>query len=278
MGRKKLIAYMFLLLLVMGSTIFYSVTYYGNWQLYDYIMIGIMFFIMFLSYSLGLIKGLIGSLIIVITYAALIIAQSYILGEISIKLNYIWILLIPIGSLIAGNMGDIVRKMQEKLDIYGVNCDKYNTADFETGFSNKKAFLEDLTAKMAEAKRHKYPLSIGVLELLYYDELVEIHHGDISEIFKIIAAAIEKTLRVEDLKYRVDVKTFAFILPFTDLQGDLVLKSRIKEELLNIAVSNETMHRNLKFEVKLGFKLLDEKTSDAVKFFKSVEKELEYDV
>lgn len=154
------------------------------------------------------------------------------------------------------------------------------TIDEVTGFENRGTLIKDLQRQMISAKRHKYPLSIMIVELQYANELRNLYNKEeINTIYLSIAKAINELARSEDLKYRYDDNLFMLIVPFTNKDGVEIIKHRFKENLgeINI-ISQEKGEGFLKFRYKIATKEYDESISESIDFIRQVEKELEYDV
>lgn len=69
--------------------------------------------------------------------------------------------------------------MRENLDQIAKNCEKCKSlsdrvvsVDEITGFGNAREFLRDLDSEMARAKRHKLNLTLAILKIQYFKELL----------------------------------------------------------------------------------------------------------
>jgi diguanylate cyclase (GGDEF)-like protein len=180
--------------------------------------------------------------------------------------------------MLGGLMGEQIKKMEHNIELYKKNYERYRNLDLETGFGNLNGFLTQLEVEMAEAKRYDYPLTIGIIEILYFDELLAIHDDDLSEVFNILSDALKEIMRIEDTKFRIDEKTFAIILPHTPMEGAEILKKRIKEKLLHITIQKESYYKNYKFEIRMGVKPYAIEYESPLEYKRMAEKELEYDV
>lgn len=278
MERKRLIFYQMMMLFLTGGMMLYTALYQDQWQLYDYAMLSLFSVISILGYFKGTVLAIGMNVLILVIYGLALILQSYWLGDISLQLNYSWIIAMPLGALLTGNIGEILAKTQKRLELYEINCEKMNLVDFATGFGNSKSFFEDFAAELAESKRYQYPVTIGMIEILYFDELTEIYKGDVSSVVKRLAETLDQMMRVEDSKYRLDEKTFGIMLPHTDLQGALILRKRIKEGLLDGVALQAENNAHIKFEIKMALKVMEEESNDPQKFMKALAKDLEYDV
>lgn len=278
MERKRLIFYQIMMLFLTSGMMLYTAFYSRQWQIYDYAMLSLFIGIIVLGYFKGTVQAIGVNVIVLVVYGLVLIIQSYWLGDISLQLNYGWLVAIPLGALLAGSIGEVLDKTQKRLELYEVNCERMNLVDFATGFGNSKSFAEDFAAELAESKRYQYPVTIGMIEILYFDELIEIYKGDVSSVVKRLAETLDQMMRVEDSKYRFDEKTFGIMLPHTDLQGALILRKRIKEGLLDGVAIHAESNAHIKFEIKMALKVMEEENNDSQKFMKALAKDLEYDV
>lgn len=267
-----------LLIVLLFSAFFYTLLLDNNTVSYDYVMFGLFMVNLIIAIFTSASMGLIVSAFLVFAYGSVVMYQNVTGVDITLKLNYVWIGLFPFGAYITGVISENVSVMANQVAIYEEKYERYHSIDADTGFGNLTEFLKDLEIEMAKSKRYGYPLTLGMIEILYFDELRALYKGEMDKIFKILSRALINIMRVEDSKYRIGEKTFAIVLPHTHLDGAEVLKGRIKEELLQISVYEENILKNLKFEIKLGLKELDEKIDKPAKFKRLAEKEIEYDV
>lgn len=223
-------------------------------------------------------SGLILSIVILFVYGGIMFYQSITGNSIQLDLHYIWLAAFPLSVLFGGLVGENIRSMEKDLFESNKTCTLYQSIDQETGFGNLSQFLRQTEIEMAEAKRYEYPLTLGVIEILYFDELKSIYKNNLDEIFRILAEALTTTMRIEDTKYRIDSKTFAILLPHTDLDGATILKHRIKEDLLRITFKENHQYTNFKFEIHVGLRVYEKSIDNPLDFKNLAEKELEYDV
>lgn len=223
-------------------------------------------------------SGLILSIVILFVYGGIMFYQSVTGSSIQLELHYIWLAAFPLSVLFGGLVGENIRTMEKDLFESNKTCTLYQSIDQETGFGNLSQFLRQTEVEMAEAKRYEYPLTLGIIEILYFDELKSIYKNNLDEIFRILAEALTTTMRIEDTKYRIDSKTFAILLPHTDLDGATILKHRIKEDLLRITFKENNQYTNFKFEIHVGLRVYEESIDNPLDFKNLAEKELEYDV
>ncbi|MCT4662889.1 MAG: GGDEF domain-containing protein [Tissierellales bacterium] len=280
--NKKLGLYRhrFLIIFIMSlfGLFFYSLWNVTDMNWMDYLLLALLGFNIIVAIETTVQKGLIISMFILLTYGGIIFYQSITGDFVQLKLHYIWLAAFPICTMLGGLMGEQIKKMEHNIELYKKNYERYRNLDLETGFGNLNGFLTQLEVEMAEAKRYDYPLTIGIIEILYFDELLAIHDDDLSEVFNILSDALKEIMRIEDTKFRIDEKTFAIILPHTPMEGAEILKKRIKEKLLHITIQKESYYKNYKFEIRMGVKPYAIEYESPLEYKRMAEKELEYDV
>lgn len=270
--------FLVLLIVLVFSAFFYTLFLDNNIVIYDYIMFGMFMVNLMIAGFTSVSMGLIVSAFMVFGYGSVVMYQNVVGADITLKLNYVWIGLFPFGAFLTGAISENITKMGKQLEIFEEECGRYQSIDADTGFGNLNEFLKDLEIEMAKAKRYHYPLTLGMIEILYFDELKALHKDEMDKIFKILSQALINKMRVEDNKYRVGEKTFAIVLPYTNVDGSTILKERIKEELLQLTIYEENVYKNFKFEIKIGLKELDDSIETPIKFKAQAEREIEYDV
>jgi diguanylate cyclase (GGDEF)-like protein len=270
--------FLFILIVLLFAAFFYTLLLDNNIIIYDYIMFALFMVNLIIAGMSSVTLGLVVSAIMVFGYGSVIMYQNIVGADITLKLNYVWIGLFPFGAFLTGAISENINKMGKKLTYYEEECDQYKSIDSDTGFGNLNEFLKDLEIEMAKAKRYHYPLTLGMIEILYFDELRAVYKNDMDKVFKILSQALINKMRLEDNKYRIGEKTFAIVLPYTNIDGSMILKDRIKEELLELTIYEENMYKNFKFEIKIGLKELDDSIETPIKFKAAAEREIEYDV
>lgn len=270
--------FLILLIVLLFAAFFYTLFLDNNINAYDYIMFGLFMVNLVIAVFSSATFALVVSAFIVFGYGSIIMYQNVVGANISLKLNYVWIGLFPVGAFLAGYIGENLTKIGQKITEYENDFGRYQSIDADTGFGNLNEFLKDIEGEMAKSNRYHYPLTLGMIEILYFDELRAIHKDEMDKVFKILSQALINRMRVEDNKYRVGEKTFAIVLPYTNIDGAMILKERIKEELLQLTVYEENMYKSFKFEIKIGLKELEATIETPIKFKAAAEREIEYDV
>ncbi len=244
---------------------------------YDMLLIFFLFLILLTASLKGLNIGLISSVVVLTVYGGIIFYQSIYQSDITITVNYFWVIVYPVSAFFAGVISDRLAHYNKLVYYYENDMMKYANIDHETGFKRTHEFVKDVTSEISKATRYKYPFTIAVIEILYFDELVAQYGEKLDDVFKMLSDAMVKSMRTEDTKYRIGEKTFAVLLPHTPLEGAMVLKKRIKDQLLEIAVDDEH-YDSYSFEVKIGVKEWDADIVDALTLKRMCESEVEYDI
>lgn len=270
--------FLILLILLIFSAFFYTLLLDNNNIVYDYIMFAMFMINLMIAGFTSVSVGLITSTFMIFAYACVIIYQNVIGVDIPLKLNYVWIALFPFGTFLAGLISENITKLGKKLENFEEESDPYKSIDADTGFGNLNEFLKALEVEMAKAKRYHYPLTLGIIEILYLDELRALHKDKKDKILKILSQALINKMRIDDGKFRVGEKTFAIVLPSTTIDGATILKERIKEELLQLTIYEDYMYKNFKVEMRIGLKELDNSIKTPIKFREEAELESEYNV
>jgi len=245
----------------------------------DYLLYALTFFVVVISFYSNLIIGLISSAFLVFGYGSYMLYQSLFYGKVSIGNSYFWIILFPLSAFISGRLSDSVNEVRDRNIKFENQVNNLVTIDETTGFDNLKEFYKDLNEEMSRSRRHKFSLVVMLAEIQYLDELASIYGKyNMSKIFKVMSDLIEKVTRTEDKKYRIDDDLFAVIMPNTDIPGAEVVKGRLRKELENITIDNNTGAKRYKFDIKIALVQYNEKITNALEFKELVQKELEYDI
>ena len=107
-----------------------------------------------------------------------------------------------------------------------------STADYLTGVTAQRSFLEITAQETARARRYGQSLSLLLVDPDNFRDLGEKHGSEFSdECLRAIANACRHESRNTDIVGRVGGEQFAVLLPSTELAGGLVLAERIRERI-----------------------------------------------
>ena len=102
------------------------------------------------------------------------------------------------------------------------------THDDLTGIYNRKAILGNLDIEIRRAFRHRYPLSILIVDLDYFRKINDIYGGSIGDsVLRESARRMQELLRQEDFLGRFGGDEFIVVLPYTALASASVVANRL---------------------------------------------------
>jgi len=103
------------------------------------------------------------------------------------------------------------------------------TTDELTGLANRRRFYQELERQIANARRHKIPLSLLLLDLDKFKEVNDRHgHQRGDNVLQAVGEAINSRLRAGDLPARLGGDEFAVLLPHTTYTQALTLASELQ--------------------------------------------------
>ena len=270
--------YSIVLLLFFTSLLFYGILVpIEGWD--QIILLFLVLLMMPTTLFLGFIKALTTSLLLLIGIG-LYMTYEVMLNLSAVDPEKIFLLVaLPVGAFIVGNIEKTLREALDECQNCSNIAEKMIFNDEVTGFGNGKGFLKDLEMEIAKAKRYQQPLTLGVLEIQYYKDLVRLYENNVDKVFEKMAEAINCVIRLEDMKYRIDKDQIGIILPFTNLKQSKIVRERLKEAIKELEIQEEK-EGNKKFSIttKLGLLEYHRGITNHVEFKNLAEKELEYDV
>lgn len=244
-----------------------------------FIMLAVIFFIIMLTYLSNSVVGLITSSIIIFMYTSYILYNS-ITHNIDIEfLSYMWIIAIPISSIIMGNLNKNINELQHINTKLSEQYKELVTIDSETGLRNLKIFYNDVNMEISKSIRHNTNFSLMIVKLPYYGNLQTIFgENKTNKIVKHISSSIIECTRNEDIIYSLQKDMIGILMPSTSLEGSKVVKDRINKKIreLNLDLSNKGQYVNI--DVKIAFLEYKDSFGDSINFKNIVEEELQYDV
>lgn len=110
--------------------------------------------------------------------------------------------------------------------------DATSTADYLTGVTSQRSFVDVAASEVARARRYGQPLTMLLVDPDNFREHTETFGTAFSdEALRAIASACRHESRNTDVVGRVGGEQFAVLLPSTELAGGLVLAERIRERI-----------------------------------------------
>lgn len=276
---KHIKNYALLFILAIFILFFYTVIFGQDFQYYDYGLFAILGLVLIFTLFFGTIPGLVINAVVIFVYSTIVYLQLWRGTNTIWSLNYLWFFAFPLLTVLVGQMQYNLRELYDE-------CAKCNnlsshviTIDEITGFGNGREFLRDLNIEMARAKRHKVDLTIAILQIQYFEELVSMYgKEETKEIFVKIAEGLNKSTRIEDLRYRIDEDMLALILPHTDIEPAEIVKGRLKANLSHIEVKGKDAREKYVIDIKIGMLSYRDDILTPMEYKALCEKELEYDV
>ena len=133
-------------------------------------------------------------------------------------------------ELIARVAGAVrVKQLQDQLREQSKSVDRVARIDALTGAYNRRHVDEQLIQHSSLARRHRYPLSVLMLDLDHFrmvNEAVGTAGGDV--VLKEFVQRLRSVIRIEDVVGRWGGEEFIVIAPQTNRQGAVVLAERAR--------------------------------------------------
>lgn len=280
--KKKLLmieTYIILLIMSIFLVFLYFLLFIYDLSLYDYVLYGLLCILLILTTKIGLVKGLLLAISIIFIYGSIIFFQI-ISGSIVIwRINYGILVGYTLCPLWLGLIHDSIDMIHRDYHHYITHSEKIVNVDEITGYGTGREFFKDLEAEMAKARRYKAPLSIGILEVQFYYEILTIlGKEEMDQVFKLVTESLNHAIRIEDMKYRIEKNLIALIFPHTDLVGAEITRKRIKQTLHTIQLERENISKEVTIEVKIGLLEYEDGITNPLVFKRDAMKEIEYDV
>lgn len=244
-----------------------------------FIMLSVIFFIIMLTYLSNSVVGLITSSITIFIYTSYILYNN-ITHNIDVEfISYIWIIAIPISSIIMGNINKNINELQLTNIKLTEQYKELVTIDNETGLRNLKIFYNDVDMEISKSVRYTTTFSLMIVKLPYYENLQTIFgESKTNKIVKYISSNIVECTRNEDIIYSLQKDMIGILMPNTALEGSKVVRDRIKKRIkeLNLDLNNKGRYVNI--DVKIAILEYKDTFGNSINFKNMVEEELQYDV
>ncbi|MCX7795397.1 MAG: GGDEF domain-containing protein [bacterium] len=225
-----------------------------NVNFINYVLAGALVINMVIGYNLGLIPGLIASLIIIFGYGSYLLYSVLVLGTITeFRIEYVlWLFAMPLGTYLSGRLEREVSNLLNSLERYRI-ADKLILLDELTGFLNTQGFFQRLEEEVGRANRFKEMLSVLYVNVSDMSELKGVYGEDgYREIIKTIAQTITTNTRVVDIKGLIDEGTIGIILPSINLDSARIVKEKLHNLLDRIVVEVKGRKRPISIRLRIG--------------------------
>ncbi|WP_411168561.1 GGDEF domain-containing protein [Clostridium sp. MB05] len=244
----------------------------------NYIMLTILMIIALVSYYFNVTIALVLTLAIDFIYGTYSLYKNISIGYTINNTVYIWLILIPITSLIVSLVSKNILLLQNEVKKLEILNEELVMIDPLTGDRNIKAFDNEMPIYISMSKRYGIPITIMIVKFKYSDRLKTIVGKNyFNKILVKSSEVLSKSLRVEDRKYILNDNTFVYIL-ISDNKGAKVIEKRLKKNISNIEMKNSKFKKNVNIEIQVGFYTYDGEVDEPLELLKNAEKELEYDL
>ncbi|MBL8610352.1 MAG: GGDEF domain-containing protein [Myxococcales bacterium] len=128
-----------------------------------------------------------------------------------------------------------------------------STRDALTRVYNRKYFTERLVAEVAYSRRHRVKLSVLMMDIDEFKKLNDTHGhlaGDM--VLRVVAAAVTRLIRVEDLLARWGGEEFVILARSTGRTDAQKLAERIREAVADLAIPVGDSDGVLKVSLSIG--------------------------
>lgn len=241
-----MIFWLCIFILVFGTT--------QNVAFINYILSAVLVINMVIAYNLGLIPGLITSLIIIFGYGSYLLYSVLVLGTITeFRIEYVlWLFAMPFGAYLSGRLEREVSSLLSSLEKYRI-ADRLILLDELTGFLNTQGFFQRLEEEVGRANRFKETLSVLYVNVSDMSELKSVYGEEgYREILKTIAQTILTNTRVVDIKGLIDEGTIGIILPGINLESAKIVKEKLHNLLDRIVIEVRGRKRPITIRLRVG--------------------------
>ncbi|QEK12844.1 GGDEF domain-containing protein [Crassaminicella thermophila] len=278
-ANKYVDMYFFLLILEIFIITTFMIFDVDEIDFKDFILYELVFILLYIAYFTNIVTGLLTSAFFIFGYGSYALYQSIFNKGFDISKSFYWIIIFPLTAFITGKFSKHLKDMRWELEKIEKDIQNLVTIDEATGLSNAKEFYKDLDEEISRANRYNFHLTLMVIEIQYFEELISIYgKTQVEKIIKVFAKIITKTIRNEDKEYRTDKNIFSIILQNTDATGAEILKERLKKALSHIIIQEGNDEKEYKLDIKIGFIQYNKQITSIFEYKELAEKELEYDI
>jgi diguanylate cyclase (GGDEF)-like protein len=109
--------------------------------------------------------------------------------------------------------------------------------DALTGVANRRRLFEVLDSELARARRYGHPLSCLIADLDFFKRLNDEHGHQVGDqALALAAAALGRSVRVNDLVGRFGGEEFVVVLPHTDADAALIVAERCRQAVRELRI------------------------------------------
>lgn len=126
-----------------------------------------------------------------------------------------------------------IHSLKEELEVQA-------TTDHLTGLFNRRFFFDLARRTFSESERHKYPLSIIMLDIDLFKKINDTHGHPVGDIIiRFVSLLVRGMLRKEDILARVGGEEFAILLPNTNIEAAQFIAEKIRTHIDSQCISGE---------------------------------------
>jgi len=112
-----------------------------------------------------------------------------------------------------------------------------SNTDFLTGLPNRRAFFEAATRELAQAQRHRHPLSVMMLDLDHFKRINDTYgHAAGDEVLKAVAARARVSFRLGDVVARYGGEEFVVLMPHCPREEAIHNAERLRQTIAELVV------------------------------------------
>lgn len=276
---KKIDLY-FILLMALTYVLGYFICFGASGDTVTFIvMLNILYLLVIISYFTSVMASLISCLLFVFGYGSYILYQVVIARQTVANAAYFWIVLIPLACIAVAFYRTYLLDIQERILAFNRKQELFIGFDETTNHLNERMFHYEMARFMSMAKRGYIKLTLLVIRLKYYDDILKIiGRAGVEELFRDIGASIDDATRAEDIPYFVDGKGEFTLVTITDAKGGAIVKERVRNSIGTVHLQDKLKTYNLAVEVQIGIAEYTPEIRNALEFQKLAEKDMEFDV
>lgn len=174
-------------------------------------------------------------------------------------LTAVWILLRPLGAIIAtveayrqsgtvrpvhsrrrdeiGIVANAVSTLIAELDATLAQLRRQATTDVLTGLGNRRWLRDIGTSEVQRAVRENAPLCVVIFDLDHFKAINDEHGHEVGDqVLMMTGAVIQRNMRPYDIAARIGGEEFCLLLPRTDTVQAIAIAERLRRELASNAV------------------------------------------
>lgn len=245
----------------------------------NFIMLCITFFIIMITYTGGMVIGLILTSAMIFLYASYIFYNNFALNVGISIMSYLWMISVPILTFTSGKLSTSISILQDTNRRLKEEYKNLVTIDEHTGLGNEKLFYRELDREISKSKRYNTPCTLMIIKLPYYREIRKIiGEDDTRKVKKDISDVIILSTRNEDERYSIENDTLAIIMSNTSSKDATVVKDRIKTGINNLNLKLREEKKYVNIDTKISILQYKDSIKNPIEFKILAEEELQYDV